>query len=175
VAKKKSDWGTRIGIPVIVGIALLVIGTQVTDFIETPNLVGSVKSGTSLCPQGLNFFSGISNFGLTFVNYGDEDGSFTTKISSNDVLSKYQNSGYDFSQTSTHDWYAKVGKDIDFNFELQRIDAENPPKTISIDVNAVCGTDLAGVLNLKCGDRQFTCDYIQDEQEHRSTYYSLIP
>ena len=172
---KNSNLGAKIGIPVIIGVALLIIGTQVTDLFETPNLVGSVKSGTSLCPQQLDFFRETSNFGLTFVNYGDEDGSFTTEISSNDVLSKYKNSGDGFSKTSNHSWYAKVGKDIDFNFDLQRIDDENPPKTIRIEVNAMCGTDLAGILNLKCGDRQFVCEYVQEEQEHRSTYYQLTP
>jgi len=175
VNKNKSGTGKTIAIMVIGGVILLIIGTQVTDFFNSPNLIGSVKGGTtSLCPTELNFFRGTSAFTLTFVNLGDEDGDFSTKIMSNDILSKYKGSGDDFSQSSSQNWYAQVDTPQNFNFELQRIDDENPPETIKIDVDASCGTDLMGIVALECGSKQFSCKYNQDEQEHRSTYYNLI-
>ena len=175
MARKKSiSIGTIAG-GIIIGIIVAIAATQISDISSKPNIIGMVKSGTtSLCPINLDFSKDSSSFELTFVNHGDDDGSFAVTVMSSDVLSRYQGSGDEFSHTSIHSWYAEMGEEVDFIFELQKIENENLLDPITISANAECITDVADTLNIGCGNKQITCTYTLDEQLSKPTRYNLV-
>lgn len=174
--KKSGTIGGIILTGVIIGLIVAFGKEPISDLFSMPEIIGIVKAGTtSVCPTSLDFSRGSGLFSFAFSNKGTDDGSFVATVSSQDVLSRYKGSGQQFTKMSSQDWFAEQGKDVTFNFEVQRIDDENPFGKITIKADLECFTDIVGVVPISCGERHISCSYELAEDRVRPTHYDLIP
>jgi len=145
---KKESIGTKIAVPVIVAILVLIIGNIVNDYMNPPEAIPIAQYNEKVCPTNLYFWpyeDKIASFSLRFQNTGD-DGTLFVTIYSDKLLSRASGEE-EFHSNSTKQWFMNSKQCGDFNFELkQREDIKNF-ENFTVSFSYGCYEEIVGITS----------------------------
>ena len=167
------SWQEKAVATAVIGVLVLVFFQQpLLEIVNPPKPITVASSqGNNFCPSTLNFsqakFTDEILFLVTYKNLGST-GVFNTIISSENVLSKYDETLSDFNNVSSKSWIVENGQPQSYKFKLKL--PEDIPENIGIEIKLGCTFDVS-IFNFKCQSFNKCCNYAKNSS---GLSYALI-